>query len=81
MLKIKFYLEFLPICYSEIPIEYLATGHGFFEQKKNKKKNKKKKPHHCWSTLKIFKCMQKELHRHSKQLHKVAQVTVLFILA
>lgn len=35
MLKIKFYLELLPICYSEIPIEYLATGHGFFEKKKS----------------------------------------------
>ena len=51
MLKIKFYLEFLPICYSEIPIEYLATGPGFFEQKK-KNKNKKQKN---TSLLKHFK--------------------------
>lgn len=31
-LKIKFYLEPLLICYSEIPIEHLATRRGFFEE-------------------------------------------------
>lgn len=34
-LKIKFYLEPLLICYSEIVTEHLATGHGFFEKKNN----------------------------------------------
>lgn len=32
-LKIKFYLKPFLFCYSKIPTEYLATGHGFFEQK------------------------------------------------
>lgn len=31
-LKIKSNLEPLLICFSEIPIEHLATGHGFFEE-------------------------------------------------
>lgn len=31
-LKTKSNLESLLICYSEIPMEQLATGHGFFEE-------------------------------------------------